>query len=166
VLSASRQNPTLAEDGWLVAHGLGYERCEPAITLQGLWSSCQDNILGVLSDPAGTTPSASEQGASAATRTGSRRAEQGFPLASVLHSYRLGSVVIWDPSMDTWCSLPSGPTTCTGCGTGCRRRDPISMEVAGEPGQRFVPHRKRYAHRGDGRLGAPRALPGRRQPPV
>ena len=59
-----------------------------------LWGSCHDNLLRVLTVLCGDAGPGDPLDAPRAT--GSRRAEQGVPLESVLHAYRLGFRTIWE----------------------------------------------------------------------
>jgi hypothetical protein len=60
-----------------------------------LWASCHDNLAQLvrkLADPTvQTLPHLT-----LLTQVGRRRVEQGVPLESLLHAYRLGSRIIWD----------------------------------------------------------------------
>lgn len=56
--------------------------------------SCRDNLARILGALAGEAPAGDVFDAPHAT--GHRRAEQGMPLESVLHAYRLGHRIIWD----------------------------------------------------------------------
>jgi hypothetical protein len=56
--------------------------------------SCHDNLQRILGTLTGEEPRADVFDAPHAT--GHRRAEQGMPLESVLHAYRLGHRLIWD----------------------------------------------------------------------
>lgn len=60
-----------------------------------VWRSCYDNIARVLQALADAVPPDTEQ-YDAPRETGRRRAEQGLPLESVLHSYRTGGRLIWE----------------------------------------------------------------------
>lgn len=63
-----------------------------------LWQACHDNILECLQALAagmqGDMPMLSTRA------TGRRRAEQGLPLESLLHAYRLGWRVIWEAMLE------------------------------------------------------------------
>lgn len=61
---------------------------------EDLRPSCHDNLARILGTLSGTGDGADVFDAPRAT--GQRRAEQGVPLESVLHSYRLGHRVVWD----------------------------------------------------------------------
>ncbi|HEY3241348.1 MAG TPA: helix-turn-helix domain-containing protein [Acidimicrobiia bacterium] len=63
-----------------------------AVTPEDLRRSCADNLTEMLHRLAGHKLADPE----APVATGRRRAEQGFPLAEVLHAFRLGGRVIWD----------------------------------------------------------------------
>ena len=58
--------------------------------------SCHDNLQRILEDLAGLAASTPEGPYAAPRATGHQRAQQGVPLESVLHAYRLGHRVIWD----------------------------------------------------------------------
>ena len=62
---------------------------------EDLRRSCHDNLLQILQALAGTTDPGTDP-FDAPRATGRRRAEQGMPLESVLHAYRLGYRVIWE----------------------------------------------------------------------
>lgn len=76
----------LAEDPSYTADG------QP--TREDLHRSCLDNLRPILATLAGAGHLGDPFAAPRAT--GHRRAEQGVPLESVLHAYRLGHRVIWD----------------------------------------------------------------------
>ncbi|MGH7903314.1 MAG: PucR family transcriptional regulator [Candidatus Dormibacteraceae bacterium] len=64
-----------------------------------LWRSVHDNLLeGVAA--IGMLAGEGEFPMSAAHATGQRRAEQGLPLESLLHAYRLGGVVLWEAMLE------------------------------------------------------------------
>ncbi|MGH9002488.1 MAG: PucR family transcriptional regulator, partial [Acidimicrobiia bacterium] len=67
-----------------------------AVTPEDLRRSCADNLTEMLRRLAGHEQADPE----APVATGRRRAEQGFPLAEVLHAFRLGGRVIWDELVD------------------------------------------------------------------
>ncbi len=67
-----------------------------AVTPEDLRRSCADNLTEMLRRLAGQELADAE----APVATGRRRAEQGFPLAEVLHAFRLGGRVIWDELVD------------------------------------------------------------------
>ncbi|HVA61770.1 MAG TPA: helix-turn-helix domain-containing protein [Mycobacteriales bacterium] len=60
-----------------------------------LWGSCHDNLARVLQTLTGTVPAGADPW-DAPRATGRRRAQQGMPLESVLHAYRLGGRIIWE----------------------------------------------------------------------
>ena len=62
---------------------------------EDLHRSCHDNLLRILQWLSGTTDAATDP-FDAPRATGQRRAEQGMPLESVLHAYRLGYRIIWE----------------------------------------------------------------------
>ena len=62
---------------------------------EDLRRSCHDNLLRILQWLTGTTEAGTDP-FDAPRATGSRRAEQGVPLESVLHAYRLGYRIIWE----------------------------------------------------------------------
>lgn len=62
---------------------------------EDLHRSCHDNLLRILQWLTGTTAAGSDP-FDAPRATGRRRAEQGMPLESVLHAYRLGYRIIWE----------------------------------------------------------------------
>lgn len=64
--------------------------------------SCHENLSGVVRDLAGLGPLR----VGAPRETARRRAEQGVPLASVLHAYRLGLRVIWEALLDEMSDHP------------------------------------------------------------
>lgn len=66
----------------------------PALAPADLRTSCADNLRRVLQVLIDECPDPDPFDAPRAT--GQRRAEQGVPLDSVLHAYRLGHRVIWD----------------------------------------------------------------------
>ncbi len=63
-----------------------------AVTAEDLRQSCSDNLTEILHRLAGHEPTDTE----APQATGRRRAEQGFPLAGVLHAFRFGGRVVWE----------------------------------------------------------------------
>ena len=67
-----------------------------AVTAEDLRRSCLDNLTELLCRLAGQELENPE----APVATGRRRAEQGFPLAEVLHAFRLGGRVVWDELVD------------------------------------------------------------------
>jgi len=62
---------------------------------EDLHRSCHDNLLRILQWLTGTTDATTDP-FDAPRATGTRRAEQGMPLESVLHAYRLGYRIIWE----------------------------------------------------------------------
>ncbi len=62
---------------------------------EDLHRSCHDNLLRILEWLTGTTEPTTDP-FDAPRATGRRRAEQGMPLESVLHAYRLGYRIIWE----------------------------------------------------------------------
>ena len=62
---------------------------------EDLQHSCRDNLLRILQWLTGTTDPGTDP-FDAPRATGQRRAEQGMPLESVLHAYRLGYRIIWE----------------------------------------------------------------------
>ena len=62
---------------------------------EDLRRSCRDNLERILQTLAGSTPPEVDQ-LGPPRATGRRRAEQGMPLESVLHSYRVGFRIIWE----------------------------------------------------------------------
>lgn len=60
---------------------------------EDLHRSCHDNLLRILQSLTGTSEG---DPFDAPRATGRRRAEQGMPLESVLHAYRLGYRIIWE----------------------------------------------------------------------
>jgi hypothetical protein len=76
---------------WIRAESASYG-FSTAVTPEDLRRSCADNLSEMLHRLAGHELADPE----APVATGRRRAEQGFPLAEVLHAFRLGGRVIWD----------------------------------------------------------------------
>src|SRR4051794_29988551 len=64
-------------------------------TREDLRRSCHDNLERMLQALTGEPPQSYDP-FDAPRATGHRRAEQGMPLESVLHAYRLGHRSIWD----------------------------------------------------------------------
>ncbi len=62
---------------------------------EDLHRSCHDNLLRILEWLTGTSAPGADP-FDAPMATGRRRAEQGMPLESVLHAYRLGYRIIWE----------------------------------------------------------------------
>lgn len=73
---------------------------------EDLWRSCHDNLVRVLAVLTGDT--GAEDPFDAPRATGRRRAEQGMPLESVLHAYRLGHRVIWEGLVALGRTAPGG----------------------------------------------------------
>ena len=65
-------------------------------TPEDLRRSCHDNLQRILENLADQRDPASGDPFAAPRSTGHRRAEQGVPLESVLHAYRLGHRTIWE----------------------------------------------------------------------
>ncbi|MCA1713040.1 MAG: helix-turn-helix domain-containing protein [Actinobacteria bacterium] len=78
----------------LVAAIVAEDPSYPGLSAADLRASCSDNLRRVLQVLIDECPDPDPFDAPRAT--GSRRAEQGVPLESVLHAYRLGHRVIWD----------------------------------------------------------------------
>ncbi len=76
---------------WIRSESASYGS-SAAVTAEDLRRSCADNLTETLRRLAGQELENPE----APVATGRRRAEQGFPLAEVLHAFRLGGRVIWD----------------------------------------------------------------------
>jgi PucR C-terminal helix-turn-helix domain/GGDEF-like domain len=70
-------------------------RLAAAVSPEDLRRSCRDNLVEMLARLGGRP-----QNPEAPLATGRRRAEQGFPLADVLHAFRLGGRVIWEEMVD------------------------------------------------------------------
>lgn len=72
-------------------------RLEPeyggVVSEEDLWQSCCSNLASVIDEL--RDPQNTPEVLAPARATGSRRAEQGLPLESLLHSYRLGGKVVW-----------------------------------------------------------------------
>ncbi|MDV7086310.1 PucR family transcriptional regulator [Rhodococcus sp. IEGM 248] len=66
------------------------------LTPQQLYAACVDNLTAMLGNLAGSAPVQLE----AARAAGQLKAEQGVPLAALLHAFRLGGRLIWDELMD------------------------------------------------------------------
>ena len=66
------------------------------VSHEQLYRSCQENLFCTLSDLAAQRPVRSD----AARETARNRAEQGVPVGSVLHAFRLGFTVIWDAMLE------------------------------------------------------------------
>lgn len=65
-------------------------------TREDLARSCHDNLQRILEGLGGQSSRTPGDPFQAPRETGHRRAEQGVPLESVLHAYRLGHRVIWE----------------------------------------------------------------------
>jgi hypothetical protein len=70
-----------------------------AVGKDDLWRSFSDNMRDVLRCLGGLAPVGRDL-YEAPRATGARRAEQRMPLESVLHTYRLGTEVMWDALLD------------------------------------------------------------------
>jgi hypothetical protein len=66
------------------------------VTHEQLYRSCHENLFCTLTDMAAQRPVRSD----AARETARSRAEQGVPVGSVLHSFRLGFTVIWEAMVE------------------------------------------------------------------
>src|SRR5665213_2207321 len=66
------------------------------VTDEQLYRSCQENLFCTLTDLAAQRPVHSD----AARETARSRAEQGVPIGSVLHAFRLGFTVIWEAMVE------------------------------------------------------------------
>src|SRR5437763_6152403 len=66
---------------------------EPQVPREDIWRSCHDNLSRVLQ--ALTLEPTDDSAFDAPRATGMRRAQQGVPLESVLHAFRLGWKIIW-----------------------------------------------------------------------
>ncbi|UOT02426.1 helix-turn-helix domain-containing protein [Rhodococcus opacus] len=66
------------------------------LTPEQLYAACVDNLTAMLGNLAGSAPVRLE----AARAAGQLKAEQGVPLAALLHAFRLGGRLIWDELMD------------------------------------------------------------------
>lgn len=67
----------------------------PLLTKEQLRDVCVDNLSAILGYLAGTEPLRVE----AARQAGRLKAEQGLPIAAMLHAYRLGGRLIWEELM-------------------------------------------------------------------
>jgi hypothetical protein len=74
------------------------------VTPEDLRQSCLDNVSEMICRLSGRPPNPE-----APLATGRRRAEQGFPLADVLHAFRLGGRVIWEALVEH--ARKAGPDT-------------------------------------------------------
>ena len=94
----------------LVAEDRTYRKAPPDV-LADVRRSCEENLRSVLRDLSGRRASRTD----AARETARRRAEQGVPLASLLHAYRLGMRVVWDAmNEEAPISRAGNPETLTG----------------------------------------------------
>ncbi|PBC36352.1 PucR family transcriptional regulator [Rhodococcus sp. ACS1] len=66
------------------------------LTPEQLYAACVDNLTAMLGNLAGSAPIRLE----AARAAGQLKAEQGVPLAALLHAFRLGGRLIWDELMN------------------------------------------------------------------
>lgn len=66
------------------------------VSQEQLYRSCWENLFSTLTDLAAQRPVQSD----AARETARSRAEQGVPVGSVLHAFRLGFTVIWDAMVE------------------------------------------------------------------
>lgn len=66
------------------------------VRTEDLRASCHSNLHSVLATLVGDADPASPETLAPPRTTGSRRAEQGLPMESVLHAYRLGFRTIWE----------------------------------------------------------------------
>lgn len=66
---------------------------EGQVSKDDLWRSCHDNLASVFAYLASIT--SDEPDYSPARATGARRAEQRFPLETVLHAFRVGGRILW-----------------------------------------------------------------------
>src|SRR5665213_3326909 len=66
------------------------------VSHEQLYRSCQENLFCTLTDLAAQRPVHSD----AARETARSRAEQGVPIGSVLHAFRLGFTVIWEAMVE------------------------------------------------------------------
>ena len=87
----------------LVAMLLQADQSYLAVDIEDLRRSVQENLASFVEDLAGQRPPST----SSSRDTARRRAEQGVPLGSVLHAYRLGFHVIWAALADR--ALRKGP---------------------------------------------------------
>lgn len=69
-----------------------------SVTREEVWGSCHANLARLVQTLAGTLDPAVDP-YDAPRATGRQRAEQGLPLESVLHSYRVGGRVVWQSLM-------------------------------------------------------------------
>ncbi|MFC9552763.1 PucR family transcriptional regulator [Rhodococcus sp. NPDC056960] len=66
------------------------------LTPEQLYAACVDNLEAMLGNLSGSAPIRLE----AARAAGQLKAEQGVPLAALLHAFRLGGRLIWDELMN------------------------------------------------------------------
>jgi hypothetical protein len=66
------------------------------LTPEQLYAACVDNLKAMLGNLSGSAPIRLE----AARAAGQLKAEQGVPLAALLHAFRLGGRLIWDELMN------------------------------------------------------------------
>ena len=66
-----------------------------SVSREEVWESCRTNVARVIETLAGDLGPGGDP-YDAPRETGRRRAEQGVPLESVLHSYRVGGRLIWE----------------------------------------------------------------------
>ncbi|MDT2008617.1 PucR family transcriptional regulator [Rhodococcus opacus] len=66
------------------------------LTPEQLYGACVDNLTAMLGNLSGSAPIRLE----AARAAGQLKAEQGVPLAALLHAFRLGGRLIWDELMN------------------------------------------------------------------
>jgi hypothetical protein len=78
----------------IVAEAESYRQAA-AVSPEDLRRSCRDNLVEMLARLGGRP-----RNPEAPVATGRRRAEQGFPLAEVLHAFRLGGRVIWEELLE------------------------------------------------------------------
>jgi hypothetical protein len=76
----------------LMSEAADYAR-EGQVSRDDLWRSCHDNLASIFAYMASI--SSCEPDYSPARATGARRAEQRFPLETVLHAFRVGGRIIW-----------------------------------------------------------------------
>jgi len=87
----------------LVAMLLQADQSYPAVDAEDLRHSVRENLASFVEDLASQRPPST----ASSRDTARRRAEQGVPLGSVLHAYRLGFQVIWGALADR--ALRKGP---------------------------------------------------------
>jgi hypothetical protein len=76
----------------LMSETADYAR-EGQVSRDDLWHSCHDNLASIFAYLASST--SDEPDYSPARATGARRAEQRFPLETVLHAFRVGGRILW-----------------------------------------------------------------------